>query len=237
MNMTLPVPEREDEETLARARRGDRAAFGSLCERYRQRIWKIAMSVARRRADAEDLTQIAIVKAYQALATFRGDTTFEAWLCRITLNSAHDYQKTAWRRRVLLWGQNRPDDYSSAESAGNAGWPTSHTSESAQAEAEQRELQRRVRAEVARLGERERVPIWLVYFEEFSVAEVARLEGVPESTVRSRIKVGLRKLERTLGDLGLPDNEPQTDVDRAEDRSSTLLSTRSQVKEMKGSPT
>jgi len=37
-----------------------------------------------------------------------------------------------------------------------------------------------------------------VYFEEFSLAEVARLEGVPESTLRSRVRAGLKRLERTL---------------------------------------
>ena len=56
------------------------------------------------------------------------------------------------------------------------------------------------------------MPIFLIYFEEFSLAEVARLEHVPESTVRSRVKVGLRRLERTLRDLGFPEGESRDAV-------------------------
>jgi hypothetical protein len=48
------------------------------------------------------------------------------------------------------------------------------------------------------------VPIWLVYFEGFTLAEVARLEGVPESTLRSRTQAGLRRLGTALSDLIAP---------------------------------
>ena len=52
-----------------------------------------------------------------------------------------------------------------------------------------------------RLPAAQRVPIWLHYFEGFSVAEVARLEGAPEPTVRSRVRAGLRRLSLSLDDL------------------------------------
>jgi len=68
-------------------------------------------------------------------------------------------------------------------------------------EVERRELQRRVRAAVAQLKPTEATPIWMIYFEEFTLAEVARLEGEPESTVRSRVRAGLKRLEKMLGDL------------------------------------
>jgi hypothetical protein len=67
-----------------------------------------------------------------------------------------------------------------------------------------RDTQRRVREAVAALPTRERVPIWLVYFEGFTLAEVARLEGVPESTLRSRTQAGLRRLGTALSDLIAP---------------------------------
>jgi RNA polymerase sigma-70 factor, ECF subfamily len=184
-----------DEDSLIdRARRGDADAFARLCERYRQRVWRVVATVARG-ADTDDLAQDAIVRAYGALRSYRGEASFEAWLCRIALNAAHDYQRSAWRRRVLLW--DRSADTSGEEAASTDMAPSPH------GEAERRELQRRVRTAVAALQEKERVPIWLIYFEEFTLAEVARLERVPESTIRSRVRAGPKRLERTLGDLNL----------------------------------
>jgi RNA polymerase sigma-70 factor (ECF subfamily) len=168
-----------------------------LCERYRRRVWRVVATVTRGGVDTDDLAQEAIVRAYGALRSYRGEASFEAWLCRIALNAAHDYQRSAWRRRVLLWDRRGEPDAPERPALPSEIVPSPHR------EAERREVQRRVRGAVAALGEKERAPIWLIYFEEFSLAEVARLENVPESTVRSRVKAGLKRLERTLGDLNL----------------------------------
>ncbi|GAB4454665.1 MAG: RNA polymerase sigma factor [Armatimonadaceae bacterium] len=202
----------DDEYTLvARAQRGDTRAFATLCERYRKRVWRVVASVTRGGADTDDLAQDALVRAFAALKSYRADAPFEAWLCRIALNAAHDFQRSAWRRRVMLWdfGGSQKD----AQTEMPAGMPVGSLAfePSPQKEAERRDVQRRVRKAVAGLKEKERVPIWLIYFEEFSLAEVARLEGVPESTVRSRVKAGLKRLEESLGDLNLSveeDREP-----------------------------
>jgi RNA polymerase sigma-70 factor (ECF subfamily) len=187
----------KDNETiwLASARRGDHQAFARLCEAYRHRVWRTVATVTGNGADTDDLAQEAILKAWAALSTYRGDAPFGAWLCRIALNTAHDYVRSAWKRRVFLWGGPRPSD----DTVSHQVLEQTATSGPEQS-AERNELQRRVRSEVAKLKERERVPIWLIYFEEYSLAEVARLERVPESTVRSRVKAGLKRLERPLAD-------------------------------------
>lgn len=203
--------ERSEEEALIRrARSGDTAAFAVLCERSRRRVWRVVASVTHGGADTDDLAQEAILRAFRSLASFRGDASFEAWLCRIALNAAHDHRKSAWRRRVVFWSDRFGDSQKSASSdeealtgadSGNVGEIACDPGD----EAERRDLQRRIRAAVASLGVKERVPIYLLYFEEFSLTEIARLEGVPESTVRSRVKAGLRRLQKSLGDLRLPD--------------------------------
>ena len=73
------------------------------------------------------------------------------------------------------------------------------------ATAERRAAQRRVRQAVAALPTPQRVPIWLHFFEEFSLAEIARLERIAESTVRSRVQAGMRRLARELQDMQLDD--------------------------------
>lgn len=182
----------EDELTV-RAKAGDAQAFVALCERHRTRVWRIVASVSRS-TDAEDLAQEVVLRAYRGLKRYQGEAPFEAWLCRIAVNVAHDHLRSAWRRRVMLF------DRMPAE--------PEESSEHPEGMAERRELQRRVRQAVARLPEIQRVPIWLHYFEGFSLAEVARLETTPEATVRSRVKAGLKRLSFSLEDLvpSLPEN-------------------------------
>lgn len=181
-------------DLLTRARSGDTAAFATLCEQHRSRVWRIAASVARG-SDAEDIAQEAVIRAFRSLGGYLGQAPFEAWLCRIAVNVAHDYHRSAWRRKVLLFDRlpgGRHDPGVCPEG-----------------EAERRELQRRVRQAVAALPEKQRSPIWLHYFEGFGLVEIARLESTPEATIRSRIKAGLQRLSLSLDDL-LPERTDET---------------------------
>jgi len=173
-----------DDVLVGRALDGNAHAFAELCERHRARIWRVATSVARG-PDAEDLTQEVVVRAFRALRSYQRQAPFGAWICRIAVNAAHDYYRSAWRRRVELVDQV-PDRPAPGCPAGDA---------------ERRELQRRVRQAVAALPERQRSPIWLHYFEGFPMVEVARLERAPEATVRSRVRAGLRRLSFSLEDM------------------------------------
>lgn len=172
-------------------------------------MWRVVASVTRGNAETDDLAQDAFIRAFSAIRTYRGDASFEAWLCRIALNAAHDYQRSAWKRRILLWDFGGNNKEASGQSVVEAALEkdVSHP----EGEAERRDLQRRVREAVAKLKEKERVPIWLIYFEEFTLAQVARLEGEAESTIRSRVKAGLKRLSDSLGDLNLSvDEERET---------------------------
>ncbi len=178
-------------ELAALAVAGDREAFATLCERSRTRLWRIVSSVAPG-PDREDLAQEAVVRAWCALRMYRAEASFESWLCRIALNTAHDYQKSAWKRRIRFWRTELPD---------------TETGEPLERLAERRAAQRRIRQAVAALPTPQRVPIWLHFFEEFSIAELARLEQTAESTIRSRVQSGLRRLAPLLHDLQIDDLE------------------------------
>lgn len=173
-------------DLVGKALAGDEDAFVALCDRHRRRVWRIVSSLAPG-PDADDLAQETVIRAFRALPTYRGEASFAAWLCRIALHAAQDYRRSAWRRRVVLWETD----------------PTAHgpLSECLSDLAERRETQRRVRQAVAALPPKQRVPIWLHYFEGFSLAEVARLEHVPENTVRSRVQAGSKRLLLPLKDL------------------------------------
>jgi RNA polymerase sigma-70 factor (ECF subfamily) len=183
-----------DSELVALAAGGDRDAFAALCRRHQARLWRITAGVARG-ADAEDLAQEAIVRAWCAIDSCRSASSFEAWLCRIAVNAAYDYHRSAWRRRVVFTGSSDIEVVSS---------------ENMVQDAERREVARKLRRAVAALPQNQCVPIWMHYFEQFSVAEIAELEQVAESTVRSRIQVGMRRLRNALDDL-ITEKEPMAE--------------------------
>lgn len=176
---------RSDSELVVHAAGGDRDAFAELCERHKQRLWRVTAGVARG-ADAEDLAQEAIVRAWCAIESCRSASSFDAWICRIAINAAHDYHRSAWRRRVVLLENPAPDTQAVDDTVQTA---------------ERRETARRLRRAVAALPQRQCIPIWMHYFEQFSLAEIAVLEGTAESTVRSRIRVGMHRLRYSLADL------------------------------------
>ena len=90
-----------DSETdlIRRAQGDDSAAFCSLAERYARRIYLLAFHYCRNAQDAEDLSQDVWLKAYQALAGFRSDSSFYTWLRRITINSFLNHQRASTFRR------------------------------------------------------------------------------------------------------------------------------------------
>lgn len=84
-----------DSETdlIRRAQEDDANAFCSLAERYARRIYLLAFHYCRNAQDAEDLSQEVWLKAYQALAGFRADSSFYTWLRRITINAFLNNQR------------------------------------------------------------------------------------------------------------------------------------------------
>src|SRR4051812_6513784 len=79
-----------------RAGKGHPHSCVTPCEGQRARVWRIASSVAKG-ADAEDLAQEAVIRGFRAFSSYVGEAPFEAWLCRIAVNVAHDYRRSAWK--------------------------------------------------------------------------------------------------------------------------------------------
>lgn len=86
-------------ELIRRAQAHDSVAFCLLAERYTRRIYLLALHYCHNAQDAEDLSQEVWLKAYQALGTFRSDSSFYTWLRRITINTFLNYQRSNVSRR------------------------------------------------------------------------------------------------------------------------------------------
>lgn len=87
------IKERKMDEIqcLKRAQRGDLAAFSELLERYRTKIYAVALRFCRNAQDAEDVAQEAAIKIYRALGRYRAEAAFSTWVYAITRNAAMDF--------------------------------------------------------------------------------------------------------------------------------------------------
>jgi len=88
-----------DSDLVRRAQAEDIDAFCLLAERYARRIHLLALHYCRNAQDAEDLSQEVWLKAYQALGSFRLESSFYTWLRRITINSFLNHRRSSFFRR------------------------------------------------------------------------------------------------------------------------------------------
>ena len=98
--MTDPAsPERADSELVAAVLAGDTASFEPLVARHSPRVFATARRYARRESEIEDIAQEVWGKAFQRLATFRGEAPFEHWLMRMTVRTCYDFLRAHQRNR------------------------------------------------------------------------------------------------------------------------------------------
>jgi RNA polymerase sigma-70 factor, ECF subfamily len=173
-------------ELVARARRGDAAAYEQLIVENQGIAFRTAYVVAGNAADAEEAAQDGFVKAYRALGRFRPGSPFRPWLLAIVANEARNRRRSAGRRdrlAIRVAGEAAPGDAASSPEAALLG-------------AEQRE---ELLAAVNRLGETDRLAITCRYLLDLSEEETAAALGCRRGTVKSRLSRALERLRAELG--------------------------------------
>ena len=171
-----------DQDLLARHVDGDPDAFGELVRRHRDRLWAVALRTLGDREEAADAVQDALVSAFRAAHTFRGQSAVTTWLHRITVNACLDRARKAASRRT-----SPVDDTERLEQL-------LEPHESAEAPAERHDLHRELLAALARLPVDQRAALVLVDMQGYPVAEAARVLEVPTGTVKSRCARGRARL-------------------------------------------
>jgi RNA polymerase sigma-70 factor (ECF subfamily) len=176
----------EDAADVARVVAGDLAAFEGIVRRWQGRLVGLAWRFCRDRGTAEDMAQEAFLKAYRSLATFRGDSAFSTWLTAIALNT--------YRSRLRAEGPPLVGLEPSQALVSEAG---------VHRDLEEQERAEAIRRAVLTLPARYREPIVLFYLQEKDVAETARVLGLAEGTLKSRLHRGRDLLKRRCAALGL----------------------------------
>ncbi len=168
---------------MERARSGDVAAYELLVARHSAVAHRLAVFLGAR-DEADDVLQIAFVKAYQALGGFRDGAAFRPWLLRIVANETHNLTRGRGRRAAAAL---RLEALAETERAGE---PVD-----AVLGAERRSA---LLAAVRDLSEKERLVVTYRYFLELSEAETAEALGWPKGTVKSRLSRALAHLQGHL---------------------------------------
>ena len=88
-----------DAELVQRFNAGDEDAFVEIMNRYREKIFSVALALLRNRADAEEIAQDTFIRAHRGLSRFRGDSSLATWLHRIAVNLARNRYWYFFRRR------------------------------------------------------------------------------------------------------------------------------------------
>jgi RNA polymerase sigma-70 factor, ECF subfamily len=183
----------DDAALIERCRAGDLTAFEPLVEKYRQRVYRLAYNVLRDPEEAWDASQDAFIRAFQALASFRGDSAFYTWLFRIVMNVARDRARQhAARGRAFGTERVEEADWERALADQGAA-PDTHA-----AAVEERE---RISRALATLSESHRAIIMLSDLEGLSYREIAEVLDIPMGTVMSRLHNARRRLREALGPL------------------------------------
>ncbi|MFM8913252.1 MAG: RNA polymerase sigma factor [Flammeovirgaceae bacterium] len=177
--MALP----NEQELLDRVRTGDKMAYRDLVDHYKSYAYTIAMKVLNQRAEAEEASQDAFIKAYQNIATFKGEAKFSSWLYRIVFNTAISYKR-----------KMKPT-FTDIESRTIA-----HPHEGERT-VEFQDRQRYVAKAIDQLNEADKLAVQLFYLQEFSMEEVADIMQQPANTVKVRIHRARQRLANELTTL------------------------------------
>jgi RNA polymerase sigma-70 factor (ECF subfamily) len=178
-----PVDDRQSVDAILA---GDRDAYRVLVERESPDVFRMCYRILGDLTEAEDAAQETFVTAYRALASFRAEGSFGAWIGRIAARLS--YRRLAMRRRA----STEPIDETYDVAA-----PTSMTDPLRLALGAERDAS--VRRAVADLGEPYREVVALRFFGELSLNEIAAATDRPLGTVKTHLHRGLERLRRTLG--------------------------------------
>ena len=182
-----------ESELISQARAGDTDAFCQLAQRYQRRIYALAAHYCQDPHAAEDLSQDVWLRAYKAIASFRGESSFYTWLRQITINSFLNDRRSQKSRREHelpeIWRENEEGEPIEWEPA-NGDWAGDY---------ERKVLLGRVWGALGDLTAQQRLIFLLKHQEGLTYDEIAESLGCTAGTVKKSLFRTIGKLRTRLG--------------------------------------
>src|SRR5439155_17961185 len=174
--------ERSETELIARVQRGDVEAVYELVHPYERAVFLAALSLVKNDADAEDVAQEAILKAFKNLARFRQEAKFSTWLIQIAINEAKMRLRKDRRHLYESIEEGRLGDDGDYTPRDFADWR-----EIPSEALEQKELRNALTKALDSLPEKYRTVLILRDVQHLSITETAQALGLSEANVKTRL--------------------------------------------------
>ena len=176
-----------DEQLLIEnVQRGEMAAFQQLVEKYKQKVYYMALEMTGNHHDAEDLSQEVFMKVYVSIKDFRGDSKLSSWLYRIAMNLCID--KSRRKRLKLVELDERIQEKPSPGLTPDA---------AIQSQAMQVQIQQAL----SKLPPRQRSIFVMRHYNEMMLREIAEVLEISEGTVKAQLFRAIQKLQKELARL------------------------------------
>lgn len=185
----------DDDILIRRAQGGDRSAFDALVGRHEIKAFQYAFRLTRNTEEAADVVSDAFIRVYNALGTFKGQSSFSTWMYRILTNCFLDIRKKVRPTTSL--------EVASQTGEGDIERQIEDTSPTPHEESERVEREERVERAINRLPEYQRAMIVMYHVEMLTYEEIAGALDLPIGTVKSR----LNRARLTLRDFLIKDQE------------------------------
>lgn len=191
--MTEGHAESSDEMLMVRYKRGDRDAFAELVRRYQKPLFNFSIRYLKNQEAAREVTQDAFLRVVKRSADFKHESRFSTWIFAITRNLCID---------ELRKGKHR--NHPSLDEATSGGTPLGEKLEGAgprtdgESGASDGELRTGILKAIDSLPDDQREVFLLRQLGGVPFAEIAKITGVPENTVKSRMRYALERLQKEL---------------------------------------
>ncbi len=183
-----------EQELVRRARRGDLQAYDDLVRRYQERIYATIYHMTSNHEDANDLAQDTFIKAYQALKSFKGGSSFYTWVYRIAVNKTINFLKQRKNRTHMSLNDL---DFNAEHDPDMLALVSDKTP---RREANLNELQEKLNEALQKLSEPHRLVVTLHDVQGLAHDEVAEIMECNIGTVRSRLFYARQQLQGYLAD-------------------------------------
>src|SRR5438309_8476516 len=189
-----PSNPQEEPRLVKRAKAGELEAYDELVRRYQERIYATVYHMTANHEDANDLAQEAFIKAFQALKSFKGGSSFYTWVYRIAVNKTINFLKQRKNKAQMSLDDI---DFNAEHDPDLVALISDKTP---RREVNLAELQEKLNAAMLKLSEHHRLVVTLHDVQGLSHEEIAKIMDCNIGTVRSRLFYARQQLQAYLSD-------------------------------------
>jgi RNA polymerase sigma-70 factor (ECF subfamily) len=183
-----------DEELVAETVKGNLASYDELIRRFQSRLYGVIYHLTSNHEDTNDMLMEVFDKAYRSLPTFRGQSSFYTWIYRIAINRTFNFLEKRKRRQGAM-SLNEIDE----DGLPKYDMPDPIQRNNPSKSSMLNELQNKLNESMLGLSKEHRTVVTLYDIQGLAHAEIGKIMGTTEGTVRSRLHYAHKQLQKSLG--------------------------------------